>query len=114
VARYCTNCATVEAVNVVQKEAAAPSAVGGAVVGGLLGNQVGSGNGRTAATAAGAVGGALAGTRHRAQCARGQRYEVVVRYANGATQTVPYDNDPGFRVGDAMCGQRWRADNKRD
>jgi transcription antitermination factor NusG len=24
----------------------------------------------------------------------------VVRYANGATQTVPYDNEPGFRVGD--------------
>jgi outer membrane lipoprotein SlyB len=101
VARYCTNCATVEAVNVVQKESSgAVGAVGGAVVGGLLGNQVGSGNGRTAATAAGAIGGALAGRGIERNARGGQRYDVVVRYANGATQTVPYDNEPGFRVGD--------------
>ena len=31
-----------------------------------------------------------------------QRYEVVVRYANGATQTIPYENNPGFRVGDRV------------
>jgi outer membrane lipoprotein SlyB len=101
VARYCTSCATVESVNVIQGEAGAAGTLGGAAVGGLLGNQVGSGSGRTAATVAGAVGGALAG-RSIERNARGQRYEVVVRYENGATQSVRYDNDPGFRVGEQV------------
>jgi outer membrane lipoprotein SlyB len=101
VARYCTNCATVEAVNVVQSEAGVAGTLGGAAVGGLLGNQVGSGNGRTAATVAGAVGGAMAG-RSIERNARNPRYEVVVRYENGATQSVRYDNDPGFRVGEQV------------
>jgi outer membrane lipoprotein SlyB len=102
VARYCTNCATVEAVNVVQVNGDGNylGTLGGAAVGGLLGNQVGSGNGRTAATVAGAVGGALAGRQIEGRARAGQRYEVVVRYANGATQTVSYDNDPGIRVGE--------------
>jgi outer membrane lipoprotein SlyB len=101
VARYCTNCATVEAVNVVQGDAGAVGTLGGAAVGGLLGNQVGSGNGRTAATVAGAVGGAIAG-RSIERNARNPRYEVVVRFENGATQSVRYDNDPGFRVGEQV------------
>jgi outer membrane lipoprotein SlyB len=101
VARYCTNCATVESVNVIQGEAGAAGTLGGAAVGGLLGNQVGSGNGRTAATVAGAVGGAIAG-RAVERNARAPRYEVVVRYENGATQSVRYDNDPGFRVGEQV------------
>jgi outer membrane lipoprotein SlyB len=71
-------------------------------VGGLLGNQVGSGGGRTAATVAGAVGGALAGREIERNAHAGQRYEVVVRYPNGATQTIPYENNPGFRVGDRV------------
>jgi outer membrane lipoprotein SlyB len=71
-------------------------------VGGLLGNQVGSGSGRTAATVAGAVGGALAGREIERNANARQRYEVVVRYANGATQTIPYENNPGFRVGDRV------------
>lgn len=103
VARYCTNCGTIAAVNVVQKDSnGALGTVGGAVVGGLLGNQVGSGGGRTAATAAGAIGGALAGRSIERNANGGQRFDVVVRYENGATQVVPYDNDPGFRVGDRV------------
>jgi outer membrane lipoprotein SlyB len=101
VARYCTNCATVDAVNVIQGEAGAAGTLGGAAVGGLLGNQVGSGNGRTAATVAGAVGGALAG-RSIERNARAPRYEVVVRFANGDVQNIHYDNDPGFRVGEQV------------
>jgi outer membrane lipoprotein SlyB len=101
VARYCTNCATVEAVNVMQGEAGAAGTLGGAAIGGLLGNQVGSGSGRTAATVAGAVGGAIAG-RSIERNAHGPRYEVVVRYENGTTQSVRYDNDPGFRVGEQV------------
>ncbi|HBI69823.1 MAG TPA: hypothetical protein DDZ22_12675, partial [Massilia sp.] len=73
------------------------------VIGGLLGNQVGSGSGRTAATAAGAIGGAVVGRNIEQNQRRDQRYEVVVRYSgNGATQTLQYDNDPGFRAGDAV------------
>ncbi|QNA89902.1 glycine zipper 2TM domain-containing protein [Massilia sp. Dwa41.01b] len=104
-ARYCTNCATVEAVNVVQVqgEAGMMGTAGGAVVGALLGNQVGSGSGRTAATVAGAVGGGIVGRNIERNAHRSQRYEVVVRYGgNNATQTLKYDNDPGFRVGDAV------------
>ena len=104
VARYCTNCATVEAVNVVQVsgDGSYLGTGAGAVVGGLLGNQVGSGSGRTAATVAGAVGGAIAGREIERNANTKQRYEVVVRYANGATQTIPYENNPGFRPGDRV------------
>jgi hypothetical protein len=74
VARYCTNCATVQAVRLVE--------VGGEAVGSSsLGSQTGSSY-------------AGAGSRHR--------YEVVVRYTNGTLQTIPYDNDPGFRAGDQV------------
>lgn len=104
-ARYCTNCATVESVNVVREQGqnSMLGTAGGAVVGGLLGNQVGSGSGRTAATVAGAVGGAMAGRAIERNARGNERYEVVVRYSgNGATQTLQYDNDPGFRPGDAV------------
>jgi outer membrane lipoprotein SlyB len=112
VARYCSNCATVETVNVVQVQGNAGylGTVGGAVVGGLLGSQVGSGNGRTAAQIAGVVGGAAVGrnidNNNAAKAAPNQRYEVVVRYPNGATKAVTYENDPGLRVGDKV-----RVDN---
>ncbi|HBZ06374.1 MAG TPA: hypothetical protein DEP03_08310, partial [Massilia sp.] len=94
-----------ESVNVVRAEGESSmlGTAGGAVVGGLLGNQVGSGSGRTAATVAGAVGGAMVGRSVERNARAKDRYEVVVRYAgNGATQTLQYDNDPGFRVGEAV------------
>jgi outer membrane lipoprotein SlyB len=102
--RYCADCATVAAVNVVEVSGNGNylGTIGGAVVGGLLGSNVGSGNGRTAAEVAGAVGGAAIGNNIQRNSNRGQRYEVVVRYGNGATQTVAYENDPGLRVGDRV------------
>jgi outer membrane lipoprotein SlyB len=105
VVRYCSNCATVEAVNVVEVSGDG-NYLGtgvGAVVGGLLGNQVGGGSGRTAAQVAGAVGGAVVGSNIERNSRRHQmRYEVVVRYGNGASQTLSYDNDPGFRAGEKV------------
>lgn len=104
-ARYCSNCAVVETVNVIEVSGNGNylGAAGGAVVGGLLGNQVGSGSGRTAATVAGAVAGGLAGRNIQRNVNREQRYEVVVRYTtSGATQTLQYDNDPGVRQGDRV------------
>jgi outer membrane lipoprotein SlyB len=103
-ARYCSNCATVEAVNVVEVsgDGSYLGTVGGALVGGLLGSQVGSGSGRTAAEVAGAVGGAAVGHNIEQNGRHRQRYEVVVRYANGATQTIPYENNPGFQAGERV------------
>jgi outer membrane lipoprotein SlyB len=103
-ARYCPDCATVAAVNVVEVSGNGGylGTIGGAVVGGLLGSNVGSGNGRTAAEVAGAVGGAAVGSNIERNANRRQRYEVVVRYGNGATQTVAYDIDPALRVGDRV------------
>jgi outer membrane lipoprotein SlyB len=104
-ARYCTNCATVEAVNVVEVAGSGNylGTAAGAVVGGLLGNQIGSGSGRKAATVAGAVAGGVVGNNVQRNQNQSQRYEVVVRYTgNGATQTLQYENDPGFRAGDAV------------
>jgi len=104
-ARYCTNCAVIEQVNVIEVSGNGNylGTAGGAVVGGLLGSQVGSGSGRTAATVAGAVAGGLAGRNIQRNMNKEPRYEVVVRYAtSGATQTLQYDNDPGFRQGDRV------------
>lgn len=104
-ARYCTSCAVVEAVNVIEVSGDGKylGTIGGAVMGGLLGSQVGSGSGRTAASVAGAVGGAVAGRQLERNMRRSQRYEVVVRYTNsGATQAIQYENDPGYRVGDRV------------
>jgi hypothetical protein len=83
VARYCTNCATVEAVNVIEL----------------------SGNGSYLGTVSRAdAAGVVASGRASADlgAARNLRYEVVVRYTDGATQTITYDNDPGFHVGDKV------------
>lgn len=32
----------------------------------------------------------------------GKGYQLVVRYASGNSQTLNYDNDPGFRAGDKV------------
>lgn len=104
-ARYCSTCATVEQVNVVEVSGSGGylGTVGGAVVGGLLGSQVGSGSGRTAAQVAGAVGGAVVGNNIERNSRRNKNhYEVVVRYGNGGTQTIVYENDPGYRTGDKV------------
>lgn len=104
IARYCSNCATVEAVNVVEVKGDGSylGTVGGGVVGALLGSQVGSGSGRTAAEVAGALGGAYAGRNIERNSKRTQHYEVVIRFANGGTQTIDYPNDPGVHVGEKV------------
>lgn len=104
VVRYCSNCATVEAVNVVEVngEGSYLGTIGGGVAGALLGSQVGSGKGRTAAQVAGAVGGAYAGRNIERNARKTHHYEVVVRFPNGGTQTLSYENDPGLRVGEKV------------
>jgi outer membrane lipoprotein SlyB len=105
VVRYCSNCATVEAVNVIEVNGDGNylGTIGGGVVGALLGSQVGDGNGRTAAQVAGAIGGAAVGRNIDRNNARQTRhFEVVVRYPNGGSQTFNYANDPGLRVGEKV------------
>ncbi|HEU4372167.1 MAG TPA: glycine zipper 2TM domain-containing protein [Telluria sp.] len=105
VVRYCSNCATVEAINVVEVNGDGNylGTLGGGLVGGLLGSQVGSGNGKTAAEVAGALAGAYAGRNLERNNGRNTKhFEVVIRYPNGGTQTVQYANDPGLRVGEKV------------
>ncbi|MFZ6844629.1 glycine zipper 2TM domain-containing protein [Undibacterium sp. RuTC16W] len=103
-ARICYNCGTVEAINLIEVkgEGSYLGTIGGGVVGALLGSQVGGGNGRTAAEIAGALGGAYAGRNIEGNARKTNHYEVVVRLQNGATQTIPFSNEPGYRVGDKV------------
>jgi outer membrane lipoprotein SlyB len=104
VARACDNCGTIEAVNLIEVkgEGGYLGVLGGGVVGALLGSQVGGGNGRTAAQVAGAVGGAYAGRALEGNARASNHYEVVVRLHGGATRTLTFAADPGYRVGDKV------------
>ena len=104
VVRYCTNCATVETVNVVQVDGDGNylGTIGGGVLGAVVGSQVGKGTGRTAAQIAGALGGAYIGRNIERNAKRTQHYEVVIRFPNGGSQTVMYENDPGLKVGEKV------------
>lgn len=104
VAKICTSCGMVEAVNVVEikGDGSYLGTIGGGVVGALLGNQVGKGNGKTAATIAGAVGGAFAGRAIERNTRKTLHHEVLVRLQGGGTQTVSFEADPGYRVGDKV------------
>jgi outer membrane lipoprotein SlyB len=104
IARYCSNCAVVEAINVVQVDGEGNylGTIGGGVIGAALGSQVGSGSGKTAAQIAGALGGAYIGRNLERKSKRTEHYEVVVRFANAGTQTVTYEQDPGLRVGEKV------------
>ena len=104
VVRYCTNCATVEAINVIQVNGDGNyiGTIGGGVVGALLGSQVGDGNGKTAAQIAGALGGAYVGRNIERNARQTKHFEVVIRFPAGGSQTVQYANDPGLRVGEKV------------
>jgi outer membrane lipoprotein SlyB len=103
-AHVCRNCGTVEAVNLIEirGDGSYLGSIGGGVVGALLGNQIGSGNGRTAATIAGAVGGVYAGRAIEGNSRRAHHYEVLVRFDNGASQTLSFATAPDYRVGDKV------------
>ena len=97
----CANCGVVESINLVEHKGNGSylGMVGGGVVGALLGSQVGHGSGKTIAEVAGAAGGAFAGNEIEKRMKTTKHYEVVVRLANGGSQTVSYPAKPGFTVG---------------
>lgn len=100
----CSSCGKVEAINLIQVkgEGSYLGTIGGGVVGALLGSQIGDGNGRTAAQIAGALGGAYAGNKIEGNVRKSNHYEVLVRLETGATQTVVFATEPGYRVGDPV------------
>ena len=102
--RYCSSCGVVEAVNLVEVKGDGSylGTIGGGVVGALLGSQVGGGNGKTAAEIAGALGGAYAGRQVEQNVRKSSHYEVLVRLQNGGTQTVTYQAEPGYRIGEKV------------
>lgn len=97
----CINCGVVEAINPVEVKGDGSylGKIAGGVVGALIGSQIGQGSGRTAAQIAGAVGGAVAGNEIEKRTKTTRHYEVVVRLANGGTQTISYADLPPFSVG---------------
>ena len=102
--RYCSSCGVVEAVNLVEVKGDGSylGTIGGGVVGALLGSQVGGGNGKTAAEIAGALGGAYAGRQVEQNVRKASHYEVLVRLQNGGTQTVTYQAEPGYKIGEKV------------
>lgn len=107
-AAVCTTCATVEAVNAIEVKGDGGylGTIGGGVVGALLGSQVGGGRGKTAAEIAGALGGAYAGRTIEGNVKKSVHYETMVRFQNGATQTISTEGNPGLAVGEKI-----RVDN---
>jgi len=103
-ARYCANCGVVEAVNVVEVKGDGNylGMIAGGLAGALLGHQVGGGTGKTIATVAGAAGGAYAGNEVEKRMKTTKHYEVITRLESGGSQTITYETDPGFKVGDKV------------
>lgn len=103
-ARQCANCGVVEAVNVIEVKGEGNylGMIAGGLAGALLGHQVGGGTGKTVATVAGAAGGAYAGKEIENRMKTTKHYEVITRLDNGGSQTVSYETDPGYKVGDKV------------
>ena len=104
VSRQCANCGVVEAVNVIEVKGEGNylGMIAGGLAGALLGHQVGGGSGKQIATVAGAAGGAYAGNEIEKRMKTTKHYEVITRLENGGTQAIPYDTDPGYKVGDKV------------
>lgn len=100
----CAECGKVTAVNVVEKEGegGAVGIIAGGVAGAVLGHQVGSGLGKDLATIAGAAGGAYAGKKIEEKVRTRKVWQVGVQYSGGSAATFEFEQDPGFKVGDAV------------
>ena len=100
----CNDCGKVTAVKVVEKagEGGPVGMIAGGVAGAVLGHQVGGGLGKDLATLAGAAGGAYAGKKIEEKMNTRKIWTVSVRYNNGTTAEFDYEQDPGFKTGDAV------------
>jgi len=102
--RICANCGVIEAVNVLEVKGPGSyiGLIAGGVAGAVLGSQVGSGSGKTAAQVLGAAGGAYAGREIEKNVRKSKVYEVVTRLEGGGAQTINFETDPGYKVGDRV------------
>ena len=102
--KICRECGVIEAITPIEKQGKASGlgAVAGGVLGGVLGHQVGSGRGKDLATVAGAIGGALGGNQIEKSQKKSVEYDVVVRLDDNTAQTVHFQAEPGFRVGEQV------------
>jgi len=100
----CNECGKVTGVKVVDKagDSGPVGMIAGGVAGAVLGRQVGGGLGKDLATIAGAAGGAYAGKKIEEKINTHKVWTVGVRYNNGTTAEFDYEQDPGFKVGDAV------------
>ena len=100
----CAECGRVVAVSQTEKEGEG-SAVGllaGGAAGALLGRQLGAGMGKDLATIAGAVGGAYAGKKIEEKVKTHKVWTVAVQYPDNSRKSFDFEQDPGFKVGDAV------------
>ncbi|MCF8177804.1 MAG: glycine zipper 2TM domain-containing protein [Sulfuritalea sp.] len=100
----CRECGVVETVNevAIEPKGSGGGAVAGGVVGGILGNQIGKGATRDIATIIGAVGGAFAGNHIEKSSKESKRYDVIVRFEDGSTQTFSSESRPVWLSGDRV------------
>lgn len=100
----CLDCGKVTDVAPVQKsgDAGALGVLAGGAAGALLGNQIGSGSGKNLATIAGAVGGAYAGKMIEEKVKTRTVWTVGVEFGDGSKGRYEFDQDPGFKAGDAV------------
>jgi uncharacterized protein YcfJ len=100
----CLDCAKVLSVSMTEKEGegSALGVLGGGAAGAVLGHQVGGGFGKDLATIAGAVGGAYAGKKLEEKMKTQKIWTVAVQYADGHKNSFNFEQDPGFKAGDAV------------
>jgi len=100
----CMNCGIIDSVREIEQkgEGTGLGAVAGGVGGAILGSQVGKGSGKTAATVIGTVGGAVAGHQVEKHVRSTKKYEVLVRFEDGASRTFMLDSQPSWRIGDRV------------
>lgn len=100
----CPDCGTVSSVSQIEREgeSSALGLIAGGVAGAVLGHQVGGGFGKDLATVAGAAGGAYAGREVEKKVKSHKIWVVAVRFNGNNTQRYEFQNDPGFKVGDAV------------
>jgi len=100
----CAECGRVVAVSQTEKEGegGAVGLLAGGAAGALLGRQLGSGMGKDLATIAGAVGGAYAGKKIEEKVKTHQIWTVAVQYPDNSRKSFDFEQDPGFKVGDAV------------
>ena len=100
----CTDCGTVTAVSVLEKQGKGTTLglIAGGVGGAILGHQVGDGVGKDLATLAGAVGGAFTGDKVEEKARSSKAWTVTVQYPDYSKRTFEFKEDPKYKAGDQV------------